>query len=88
MSILESGRHKLLIAHGLTLITPSLREYEPFIRFGALIHTMITWALSPTASLRGLPYIHGVAGTPHEEVHNIDRERYFVWLSMMMVVAL
>ena len=35
LSILESTRHKLCIAHGLTLVFPSLREWEAFPMFGA-----------------------------------------------------
>ena len=49
LSILESTRHKLRIAYGLTLVTPSLRGWEAFPTLGALIHIMIVWALSPTA---------------------------------------
>ena len=48
--ILESGRHKLLVYHGLTLVTPSLCGWEPFSTPGTLTHTRITWALSPMAS--------------------------------------
>ena len=46
LSILESSR---LIADGLTLVTSSLRGWEAFPTPGALTHTGITWALSPTA---------------------------------------
>ena len=47
LSIQEFGRHKLLIAHGLTFMTPSLRGWEAFSTPEALIHIKITWALSP-----------------------------------------
>jgi hypothetical protein len=49
LSILESSRHELRIAHGLTLMTPSLRGWEAFPTPGALTHTRITWAFSPSA---------------------------------------
>ena len=55
LSILESLRHKLPIAHGLTLMTPRLRGWEAFSTPGALTHTSITWALSPMA-----PQVPGV----------------------------
>ena len=41
LGILESSSHKLHIAHGLTLMTPS--------RVGGT-HNMIIWAFSPTTS--------------------------------------
>ena len=74
MSILEYGHHKLLIAHGLTLVIVSLHGWEVFPMPRALTHTRITWALSPMGpeiwvSLWGPPCAHGVAGTPHGEVH-------------------
>ena len=47
MSIIESSRHELRIAHGLTLMTPSPRGWEAFPTPGALTHTKITWAFSP-----------------------------------------
>ena len=60
MSILESSRHELRIAHGLTLMTPSLRGWEAFPTPGALTHTSITWAFSPPA-----PQVPGVTlGSP------------------------
>ena len=60
MSILESPRHELRIAYGLTLVHPSLRGWEAFPTPGALAHTRITWALSPTA-----PQVPGVTpGSP------------------------
>ena len=43
------------IAHGLTLMTLSLREWEAFPTPRALTHTIIIWAFSPTA-----PQISGV----------------------------
>ena len=49
MSILEFSSHELRIAHGLTLMTPSLRGWEVFPTPGALTHIRITWAISPTA---------------------------------------
>ena len=53
-------RHELRIAHGLTLMPPSLRGWEAFPTPGALTHTRITWALSPTA-----PQVPGVTpGSP------------------------
>jgi hypothetical protein len=60
LSILESSRHELRIAHGLTLMTPSLRGWEAFPTPGALTHTRITWASSPPA-----PQVPGVTpGSP------------------------
>ena len=50
LSILESTCHKLLIAHGLSLVTPSLCQWEAFLTLKALTHTRITHALSPTSS--------------------------------------
>ena len=50
LSILGSRHHKLLIAYGLTLVTPSLHGWEAFPTPRALTHTRITWALSPMAS--------------------------------------
>ena len=55
MSILEWARHELRIAHGLTLMTPSLHGWEAFPTPRALTHTRITWALSPSA-----PQVPGV----------------------------
>ena len=49
LSILESTRHKLRIAHGLTLLHPSLHGWEAFLTPGAFTHTRITWAFSPLA---------------------------------------
>jgi hypothetical protein len=60
LSILESSRHELRIAHGLTLMTPSLRGWEAFPTPGALTHTSISWAFSPPA-----PQVPGVTpGSP------------------------
>src|ERR1700737_401819 len=60
LSILESPRHELRIAYGLTLMPPSLCGWEAFPTPGALTHTRITWALSPTA-----PQVPGVTpGSP------------------------
>jgi hypothetical protein len=48
------------IAHGFTLMTPSLHGWEAFPTPGALTHTRITWALSPPA-----PQVLGVTpGSP------------------------
>ena len=82
LSILGSGRHKLLIAHGLTLLTLNLRGWEVFPTPGALTHTRITWAPhkrchKSRVSLRGPPCTHGVSGTPHGEVCNIDGLRLY-----------
>ena len=55
LSILESACHKLCIAHGLTLVTPSLCGWEAFPMPKARTHTRITWALSTTA-----PQVMGV----------------------------
>lgn len=57
-----------LIAHGLTLVTRSLRGWKVFSMPGAPTHTGFTWALSPMAlqfrvSLWGPPWAHGVADT-------------------------
>jgi hypothetical protein len=60
LSILESSRHELRIAHGLTLMTPSLRGWEAFPTPGALTYTRITWAFSSPA-----PQVPGVTpGSP------------------------
>ena len=50
LSILESSLHELHKTYGCTLVHPSLRGWEAFATLGALTHTRITWALSPTAS--------------------------------------
>ena len=55
MSILESTRHKLRIADGLTLVHPGLCGWEVFPMPRALTHTRIIWALSPT-----VPQVPGV----------------------------
>ena len=47
LRILESSRHELCKAHGLTLMTHSLCGWEAFPTPRALTHTRITWALSP-----------------------------------------
>ena len=49
LSIPESSHHELHIAHVLTFMNPSLCGWEAFPTPGALTHTRITWALSPTA---------------------------------------
>jgi hypothetical protein len=60
LSILELARHELRIAHGLTLMTPSLHGWEAFPTPGALTHTRFTWAFSPPA-----PQVPGVTpGSP------------------------
>ena len=48
-SIIEFSFHKLLITHGLAVMTPSLRGWVVFSTPEALTHTRITWALSPMA---------------------------------------
>jgi hypothetical protein len=55
LSILESSRHELHIAHGLTLMIPSPRGWEAFPMPGTLTHLRITWAFSPSA-----PQVPGV----------------------------
>ena len=75
LSILNFGHHKLLIAHGLTRVTPSLRGWEAFSTLGSLTHTRITYAPSPTVPqipgvTPGPPCVHGVSGIPHGEVRN------------------
>ena len=50
LNILESLTHELRIAHGLTLVTLSLRAWEALSTPGALIHIKITWTLSPTTT--------------------------------------
>jgi hypothetical protein len=60
LSILKSSCHELRIAYGLTLMTPSPRRWEAFPTPGALTHTRITWAFSPSA-----PQVPGVTpGSP------------------------
>jgi hypothetical protein len=60
MSILESPRHKLLVAHSLAIETPRLCGWETLSTLGALTHIKITWALSPTT-----PQLIGVTpGSP------------------------
>ena len=73
LSIPEFRRHKLLIAHGLTLVTPGFRGWEAFPMPRALTHTKITWTLSSMAPqvpgvTLGSPYDYGISGTPHREV--------------------
>ena len=72
LSILESGRHKLRIAHGLTLVTPRRRSQRPG-------PSSILGSLGPShqqrhtsrISLQGPPCAHGVSGTSYGEVHDI-----------------
>ena len=60
LSILESPCQELHIAHGLTLVHPSLSVWKAFPTPSGLAHTRITWALSPTA-----PQVSGVTpGSP------------------------
>ena len=60
LNVLESGPLKLLNAHSLTLVTPSLHVQEVLSMTGAFTHTRITWALSLMA-----PQISGVTpGSP------------------------
>jgi hypothetical protein len=60
LSTLELARHKLRIAHDLTLVTPNLHGWEASPLPGALTHTRITWALSSPA-----PQVPGVTpGSP------------------------
>jgi hypothetical protein len=60
LSILESSRHELRIAHGLTFMTLSPRGWEAFPTPRALTRTRITWAFSPLA-----PQVPGVTpGSP------------------------
>ena len=54
LSILESSRHELRITHGLTLVTPSLCEWEAFPMPRALTYTRLTWALSTTPQVSGV----------------------------------
>ena len=76
---MESSRHELRIAHGLTLVTSSLRGWEVFLTPRALMHTRITWALSPTVPqvsgvTPGPPCAHDVWDIPHGDVHdNLNR---------------
>ena len=77
LSILESSRHELRIAHGLTLMTPSIRGWEAFPTPGALTHTRITWALSPPAPqvpgvTPGSPLCPWFFGYPFGEVRDIN----------------
>ena len=48
--ILECGRHKLYIAHGITLVTSTLQGWEVFSMPGTLTYNRITLALSPMAA--------------------------------------
>ena len=65
--------HKVPIAYGLTLVTPSLHEWEVFPTPRALTHTKIIWVFSPTTPqvmsvIPGSPCAHNVSGTPRGEV--------------------
>jgi hypothetical protein len=65
LSILESGRHRLLTTLGLILVTPSLRGCEAFPTPEALTYTRIALALSLMApqvvgDTRGAPCAHDV----------------------------
>ena len=67
MSILESLRHELSIAHGFTVTTPSLHGWKAF---------PTTVALSPMAPqvsgvTPGPLFVHGVSGIPYGEVRDI-----------------
>ena len=50
LNIWKSTRHELRMAHGLTFMTPSPHWCETFQTPGALTHTMMTWAFSPSTS--------------------------------------
>ena len=69
-------RHKQHIAHALMFVTLSLSGWEAFPMPRALIHTRITWALSPTTpQVLSVPpgsYLcHGVVSIPYGEVRDI-----------------
>jgi hypothetical protein len=60
LSILESSCHELRMTHCLTFMTPSPRGWEAFPTPGALTHTRIIWAFSPS-----VPQFPGVTpGSP------------------------
>lgn len=54
----------------------------------ALIHTKITWAISPPASqvlsvTPGSPCAHGLLGAPHGEVRDIEGDN--VWIERVVI---
>jgi hypothetical protein len=75
LSILESSRHELRIAHGLTFMTLSPRGWEAFPTPGP---SPTLRSLGPShhrrhksrVSLRGPPCAHGVSGIPFGEVRD------------------
>ena len=74
-SIIESTRHKLRIAHGLILVTPSLCGWEASQHPGPS-PTLGSLGLSDQRchkswmSLWGPPCAHGVLGNSHGELHD------------------
>ena len=78
--ILKVRRHKLLIAHGWTFLTPSLHGWTMILTPEAITHTMMSWTFSPMSSqvlyvnLRP-PWGHGVTGTSYGEVCNMCRRK-------------
>ena len=76
LSTLKSTCHKLRRANGLNLMIHRLCGWEAFSTLGAIIHSRITWALSPIVpqvrvSLRCLPCALGVLGALDGEGRNI-----------------
>jgi hypothetical protein len=74
LSILESGRHKLLNAHDLMLGNPSLCGWEvlrlgPSPTLGSLGPSQL-WCHKSRVSLWDSPSAHGVAGIHHREMHH------------------
>jgi hypothetical protein len=69
------GRHRVRIAHDLSLVTHSLHGWKAFPTHAALTYTMITWALLPMVPqvpgvTLGSSCIHGVLSIFHGEVHD------------------
>ena len=75
LSILKSSHHGLCIAHGLALMTPSLRGWEAF-QCPEPSPTLGSFGPSHQQhhklrmSLPGPPWVHGVLGIPYREVHD------------------
>ena len=86
LSILKYARR---IVHSLTFVTSSLHGWEAFPTTGALTHTRITWALSPTTpQVPGVthspPCAHDILHTPYGEVHDSMAKYVIKYLEVLI----
>ena len=72
LSILKFSRHKLCIAHDLTLLIPSLSQWEAF----PTPDTFTRMVPQLPGVIPGFLCAHDVLGTPHGEVQDRQWHRY------------